>query len=78
MNRIFKKSKQMKRAVFFTLLSLLSWNAYCQDFTIRGNVSDTNGEPLIGVNVVEDGTVNGTVTDIDGNFIHSDTWKERA
>ena len=69
MNRIFKKSKQMKRAIFFILLSLLSWSAYCQDFTIRGNVSDTKGEPLIGVNVVEDGTVNGTVTDVDGNFI---------
>ena len=59
----------MKRAIFFILLSLLSWSAYCQDFTIRGNVSDTKGEPLIGVNVVEDGTVNGTVTDVDGNFI---------
>lgn len=33
-----------------------------------GAVTDVNNEPLIGVNVVEKGTTNGTVTDIDGNF----------
>lgn len=35
---------------------------------IIGNVIDQNGEPVIGANVVEKGTTNGTVTDIDGNF----------
>lgn len=39
---------------------------------IEGQVVDTNGEPIIGVNIVEKvksgGTTNGTVTDIDGNF----------
>ena len=34
---------------------------------ITGNVSDTSG-PLIGVSVLVDGTSNGTITDIDGNF----------
>ena len=29
---------------------------------------DSNGEPIIGANVVEKGTTNGTVTDISGNF----------
>ncbi len=36
--------------------------------TVKGVVKDENGEPIIGVNVVEKGTTNGTVTDIDGNF----------
>ena len=36
--------------------------------TIRGTVVDTHGEPVIGANVVEKGTTNGGVTDIDGNF----------
>jgi hypothetical protein len=31
-------------------------------------VVDVNDEPIIGVNVVEKGTTNGTVTDVDGNF----------
>ena len=35
---------------------------------VTGVVTDATGEPLIGVNVVEDGTTNGTVTDIDGQY----------
>jgi hypothetical protein len=35
---------------------------------ISGTVVDVNDEPIIGVNVVEKGTANGTVTDTDGNF----------
>lgn len=36
---------------------------------IAGCVFDNNGEPIIGASVVEQGTKNGTVTDIDGNFV---------
>ncbi len=35
---------------------------------IRGNVVDESGEPIIGANIIERGTSNGTVTDFDGNF----------
>lgn len=35
---------------------------------ISGTVSDENGNPVIGANVVEKGTANGTVTDLDGTF----------
>lgn len=35
---------------------------------ITGIVTDEKGEPIIGVNVVEKGTTNGTVTDIDGKY----------
>jgi len=35
---------------------------------IVGKVTDLNGEPIIGANVIEIGTTNGTITDIDGNF----------
>lgn len=35
---------------------------------IRGTVVDARGESIIGANIVEVGTTNGTVTDIDGNF----------
>lgn len=35
---------------------------------ITGRILDTNGESIIGANVIEEGTTNGTVTDIDGNF----------
>ena len=36
--------------------------------TIQGVVTDTNGEPIIGVTIIEKGTTNGTTSDIDGKF----------
>ncbi|WP_455622037.1 SusC/RagA family TonB-linked outer membrane protein [Parabacteroides sp.] len=35
---------------------------------ITGTVVDERGEPVIGANVVEKGTTNGTITDMDGRF----------
>lgn len=40
-----------------------------EDFSpIQGIILDENGEPLIGVNIVETNTNNGTVSDFDGKF----------
>ena len=40
-----------------------------QQVTIKGNVVDETGEPLIGATIIEQGNIaNGTVTDYDGNF----------
>ncbi|MGL4851656.1 MAG: SusC/RagA family TonB-linked outer membrane protein [Phocaeicola sp.] len=36
---------------------------------ITGSVVDVMGEPIIGANVVEKGTTNGIITDLDGNFV---------
>lgn len=36
--------------------------------TITGKITDVQGEPIIGVNIIEQGTTNGSVTDVDGNF----------
>ena len=49
------------------LLYLLPITLWAQN-KVGGVVLDVNQEPLIGVNVVEKGTSNGTVTDIDGRF----------
>lgn len=35
---------------------------------IKGKVVDQNDEPIIGANVIEKGTSNGTITDVDGNY----------
>lgn len=35
---------------------------------VSGVVRDANGEPIIGANVIEKGTSNGTITDFDGKF----------
>ena len=59
-----------KGAVVSALLLVNSVDAFGQNtVTVKGVVtSGTDGLPLIGVNVLEKGTTNGTVTDIDGNF----------
>ncbi|GHU76907.1 SusC/RagA family TonB-linked outer membrane protein [Bacteroidia bacterium] len=59
-------SKIIVMCVFATLL--LSSNAYAQNVQIKGTVTDITSEPVIGVNVVERGTTNGTTTDLDGNY----------
>lgn len=39
--------------------------------TVRGRVLDPNGEPLVGVTVVNKGEANGTITDVEGKFVLS-------
>ena len=36
--------------------------------TVSGTITSADGDPLIGVNILEKGTSNGTITDIDGNY----------
>ena len=61
------QKKGMMRALMFALLLLNSTLMFAQS-VVTGNVKDQTGEPLIGVSILEQGTSNGTVTDIDGNF----------
>lgn len=42
--------------------------AQLQQFTVTGKVTDSKGEPLVGVNVVVTGTTIGTTTDVDGKY----------
>jgi len=39
-----------------------------QRITVAGRVTDNTGEGLPGVNVIEKGTTNGTITNIDGGY----------
>ena len=53
--------------LFFCMLASLSLMAQAQKVT--GSVLDAKtGEALIGVSVLEVGTTNGIITDLDGNF----------
>jgi len=45
------------------------WEEVSQNpFVVKGKIVDAAGEPLIGANVIEKGTSNGTVTNADGSF----------
>ena len=57
----------MKRVLLSSALLLVSTLTFAQS-KVSGTVKDANGEPLIGVSVMEVGTNNGAVIDINGNY----------
>ena len=62
------KVKNM-RSWLLMLFAAISLGVSAQTITVKGNVKDTTGEPIIGASVVEKGnTTNGTITDLDGNY----------
>jgi hypothetical protein len=61
----------MRLQIYGFLLSLLltlPHHAISQNTLLIGRVVDIHNEPLIGVNVVQKGTTNGTITDLEGEF----------
>ena len=57
-----------KRALATLSLSMLCLAAFPQARSISGTVIDGTGEAVIGANVLEVGTTNGVITDLDGKF----------
>lgn len=57
--------KPLGLLLLFCLIPLWS---IAQNIMVKGVVKDNFGESVIGVNVTEKGTTNGTITDLDGNF----------
>ena len=53
--------------IVFFMLTLPAY-AVTNAFVVTGEVIDAVNNPLPGVNVVEKGTRNGTITDVDGKF----------
>lgn len=63
---MFKKLLHVLAIAF--LLMPAGFNAYAQSRTVKGLVQDPAGQPLMGVAVLQQGTSNGTVTDLDGTY----------
>lgn len=67
-----KKKKRLPRiairflCVFMALCSVL--NVFAQQVLVSGNIVDDTGVSVIGASVLEKGTTNGTISDIDGKF----------
>ena len=68
MCKVQLKNARLRPFVLFMALFLMNVSWAFAQLTVTGNVKSTTGEPLIGVNVIEKGTTNGTVTDLDGNY----------
>ena len=59
-----------RRHVSFILLMFLSISSLvAQNISVQGTITDKKtGETLIGANVLQKGTTNGTITNFNGNF----------
>ncbi len=60
--------KTTLNGILTLLLALVVQVSFAQEKTISGTVSDQNNIPLGGVNILVQGTSNGTQSDFDGNF----------
>ena len=83
MSNLMEKSMKSNVPIPFTLRQILSLallllvsTVMAQNLTLKGRVIDTSSEPVIGANVLVEGTTNGTITDFDGFFTLQDVPKK--
>ncbi len=58
----------MKHFLIWIFLFFFAMSGFAQNLNIKGQITDTSGESIIGVNVKVKGKDTGTITDIDGNY----------
>ena len=66
-SKLITNKSMLRKLLSFAFFLLVSTYAFAQN-TVTGTVTDNTGMPLIGVSVIEKGTTNGNVTDIDGKY----------
>lgn len=66
-----KRERLFARLMLLGFCFLMSSAAFAQGVSsmVKGKVTDDKGVTLIGVSIKVEGTTNGTVTDMDGNFV---------
>lgn len=67
-NSNYYKMRTNLNGILTLLLAFVVHLSFAQDKTISGTVTDFEGLPLPGVNILIEGTTTGTQTDFDGNF----------
>ena len=61
--------KMKSRLLLLAFILMVPIGVFAQNITVKGNVTDSEGEPIIGATVMEKGkSQNGVITDLDGNF----------
>ena len=66
-------SKRLSKALRFAALTMCALfltvgNAFAQNITVTGKVTDKSGEPIVGAYVIVQGTSTGASTDLDGAY----------
>lgn len=60
--------QKLFRMFLVSILMLFTFTVNAQEQTITGKVYDVAGEPIIGANVLIQGTTQGVITDMEGAF----------
>lgn len=70
MKRLIPIKSVFQKCLFIsTLILLIPLGLFAQNITVKGTITDaTTNEPMIGVNVVVDGTSKGTVSNMNGEY----------
>ena len=63
-----KRAFWLKNLFLIACLLLTAIPGFSQNKTVTGTVTDATGEPLIGASVLQQGTSNGVITDVDGKY----------
>ena len=64
-----KRTLPIKSTFFFFVINLLlSFTTFAQEIEVTGKVTDENGKPLYGVNILVKGMWTGTISDSQGDF----------
>src|SRR5690554_7537240 len=65
-----KKTKAFLITILSGLLMVLSVSAQTgTTINVRGTITDVAGDPIIGANILIQGSFSGTITDFDGNYL---------
>lgn len=68
-NRLTHGTMQLMKSIMILLVCHFSSVTWAQvQSNVKGVVTDSAGEPLIGVSILIKGTTQGTITDLDGKF----------
>lgn len=68
---VFEPEPTNKKILITLLAMLLPAYISAQQLSVTGTIKDASNLPLFGATVVEKGTTNGTISDLDGKFILS-------
>ena len=63
-----KKASWLKNLFLIACMVLTTIPGFAQTITVTGTVTDSTGEPLIGASVLQQGTSNGVITNVDGQY----------
>jgi len=62
------RGHHLKKMLWTFILVMFTQLTFAQSLAVKGKVKDAQGQSVIGVSILVQGTSTGTITDIDGNF----------